>query len=56
MPTEAKLGLVFGVGLTILVAIYFRPKESASVSGNSPSPAAIKYGQPAPSQPASVRK
>jgi hypothetical protein len=56
MPTEAKLGLVFGVGLTILVAIYFRPKEIASNSVNSPSPAAIKFSQPVPSQSNSIRK
>jgi len=56
MPTEAKMGLVFGVGLTILVAIYFRPKETASNSANAPSPAAIKFSQPVPSQPTPIRK
>ncbi|HQR08341.1 MAG TPA: hypothetical protein PLN21_16045 [Gemmatales bacterium] len=56
MPTEAKLGLVFGVGLTILVAIYFRPREIASVSPNPPTPSATKISQPAPGQATSIRK
>ncbi|MFT3881995.1 MAG: hypothetical protein QM703_20360 [Gemmatales bacterium] len=56
MPLEAKLGLVFGVALTILVAIYFRPKESALSNPNPPPPITAKISQPAPGETTSIRK
>jgi len=54
MPTEAKLGLVLGIAITILVAIYFRPKETAAVE--TPSPLATKVSTVAPGQSTSIRK
>lgn len=54
MPTEAKLGLVFGIGLTILLAIYTKPKE---VSGIPVQPTvSIEHGNVAPGQATSLRK
>jgi hypothetical protein len=32
MPTEAKFGLLLGIGLTIAFAILFRPKEQTSTA------------------------
>jgi len=32
MPTEAKLGLLLGIGLTIALAVLFRPKEQSIAS------------------------
>jgi hypothetical protein len=54
MPTEAKLGLVLGIGLTILLAIYFRPKETVAVE--TPSSVLTKVNTVAPGQSTSIRK
>lgn len=54
MPTEAKLGLVFGIGLTILLAIYTRPHE---VSEKPVQPTVtMEPGNVAPGQATSLRK
>jgi len=40
MPTEAKLGLVVGIVLTIVMAICFKPGETSAAKpvGASPGP------------------
>jgi hypothetical protein len=43
MPTDAKLGLVVGVGLVIVVAVVFFRKDTPAVD-----PAAATIVQPAP--------
>jgi hypothetical protein len=54
MPTEAKLGLLLGIGLTITFAVLFRPKEQPSTA--QPPVAYIKGASEVQGQAVSNRK
>jgi nucleoid-associated protein YgaU len=63
MPNDARLGLVVGVTLVILIAVLFFAKEGkSSVAGNvqttaaAPRPPAIGGAPPAPGAPSLPRK
>lgn len=42
MPTEAKLGLVVGIVLTIVIAVCFKPGETTAAKPLASSPAAVQ--------------
>jgi nucleoid-associated protein YgaU len=53
MPNDAKLGLVVGVGLVIIVAVVFFRKDLATSSGLLPEKAAVSTYRPTtPQRPA----
>jgi nucleoid-associated protein YgaU len=53
MPTDAKLGMVFGVVLVVLVAVLFFRRDSANPAVAEPSAAAVvQTAPPAPPSPA----
>jgi hypothetical protein len=63
MPNDAKLGMVFGVALVILVAVLFFRREPANPAAAESAPAAVAQATPAPTPgarstgaPANARK
>ncbi len=48
MPNDAKLGMVFGVALVILVAVLFFRKDNANPAAAESTPAVVAKGRPAP--------
>ena len=51
MPKDAKLGLVVGVGLVVLIAVVFFKKDSAAAHPTANPAAAVNATEPPRSEP-----
>jgi hypothetical protein len=51
MPNDAKLGLMVGVGLVVVIGFVFFRKEPATANPGEAAPAAVSSKDTVPSQP-----
>ena len=51
MPNDAKLGLMVGVGLVVVIGFVFFRKEPATANPGEATPAAVSAKDTVPSQP-----